>query len=285
MSQLFGILYSIRHFFLFGVLQVICFYLLSKNSVFWEVTTFNTTNSMVAGSLKTNQEIHEFINLNKTNEQLVQENKILKAQLAQKIEAESLVGTGYKVDSTKARRFDFLVAKVISSSVNLVDNYITIDKGTKDGIRPQMGVICPQGVVGQVLKCSDNYSLVVTLLNSKSKVSAEITNKTLQKDGTKALGVGEWEGVNPSIIAMKNVDMYKPIRKGDSVYTSFQNPVFPPKIPVGRVSKLTPNKTTAFFDMNVKLATDFTSLIYVYVVTNKQQEQETQLLQEKLSEQ
>jgi rod shape-determining protein MreC len=277
MSQLFGILYKIRHFFIFLILQGICFFLISKNNVYWEVTAFNSTNSFVAKSMSLNQSIHEFINLDKINDQLVIENKILRTQLTKKNEDLALKGTGYKVDSNASNRYSYVVAKVIKSSQNLSDNYITIDKGTNDGLKPGMGVICPQGVVGQIMTCNENYSRISSILHSKFSVSSEILNKNLKKENVRALGIGKWESANPSIISLNNVDRFKSIYKGDTVVTSMQNSVFPPQIMVGRISKLQVNQTEAFYQINVRLSTDFSSLIYVYVVNNKFAEKENAL--------
>lgn len=269
MSQLFGILYRIRHFFMFLFLQIACFYLISKNSVYWDVTFFNSTNAAVAKSMKTSQEVREFMNLGKVNDQLALENKKLREELTKSRELVALKEVGYKPDSIMAGRFNFLVAKVISSTENLADNYITLDKGSDDGIVPGMGVICPQGVVGQVMSCNEKYSRVSSILHSKLSVSSEILNANLRKEGKTALGIGKWEGANSKIIKLNTVDRFKPISKGDSVVTSMQNSIFPPKIMVGRISKISAIPSEAFFDINVRLSTDFSSLVYVYVVNNK----------------
>lgn len=277
MSQLFGILYRIRHFFMFLFLQIACFYLISKNSVYWNVTFFNTTNSTVAKSLKLSQNVREFINLDKVNSQLALENKNLREELTKSQELVALKEVGYKPDSLMAGRFNFLVAKVISSTENLTDNYITLDKGTKDGLKPGMGVICPQGIVGQVMSCSENYARVSSILHSNFQVSSEILGAKLRKEQTTALGIGKWDGTNPKILNLTTVDRFKPVNKGDSVVTSMQNSIFPPKIMIGRISKITASPSEAFFDINVRLTTDFSSLVYVYVVNNKLIDNQRQL--------
>jgi rod shape-determining protein MreC len=277
MTQLFGILYRIRHFFLFLIFQGIAMFLVSKNSVYWDVTFFNSTNSLVAQSMGLNKNVHEFLNLSSINDQLVNENKILRSQLAQKNEEMLLKEVGYKSDSLKNNRFEFIVAKVIKSSINLKDNYITIDKGTKDGLRPGMGVICPSGIVGQIMSCSDAYARISTVLHSKFEISAEVSNKALRKDNLRALGIGKWEGVNPSVISLNTLDRFKPVFKGDIVTTSLQNSIFPPKIMIGRISRISTNSSEAFYDADLRLSTDFSSLVYVYVVNNKLVAKETAL--------
>lgn len=268
MQQLLGILYKSRHFFLFLLLQGICFYLMSKNNIYWDVSFFNTTNTVVAKSLEASQKTTEFISLGKVNQQLVEENRILRKQLTD-LSEEQNNPPGYKKDSLKAHRFDFITAKVIGSTHNLTNNFITIDKGTADGIKKGMGVISSQGVVGQVLYANEHYSRIYSLLHSQQMVSAEILNKKLRETESNALGIAKWDGESPKYINLTNVDRFKPVSKGDSVVTSPHNPIFPPKIMIGRITQVSEVPSEAFHKIKVKLSTDFTGLMYVNVVTNK----------------
>lgn len=262
---------------MFLFLQIACFYLIGKNNIYWGVTFFNSNNSLVAKSMQMSQSINEFMNLGKVNDQLASENKRLRTELTKNKEFLSLLGSGYKVDSNKAERFDYTVAKVVSSTENLTNNYITIDKGSKHGLKPGMGVICPDGIVGQVMSCNEEYSRVSSILHSSFSVSAEVLNKSLRKEKIVALGIGKWAGNSPKIIQLTTVDRFKPIFKGDSVVTSMQNSIFPAKIMVGRITKITTAPNDAFYNINVKLSTDFSSLLYVYVVNNKLVDKQNQI--------
>ena len=277
MSQLFGILYKLRNFFLFVFLQIICFYLIKKNSIYWDVTFFNTTNSFVAKSLATSQKVKEFTSLGIINKQLANENKALRDELTKSRELLTIGTLGYKPDSSQASRFNFMVAKVIASSQNLTDNYVTIDKGTKHGLKPGMGVICPQGVVGQIMSCNELFSRVSIILHSSFSVSSEVMNKKLRASNETALGICKWNGANSRTIQLTTIDRFKPIFKKDSVVTSMQNSIFPPNIMIGRISKISSTPSEAFFNIDVRLSTDFSSLVYVYVVNNKLMNQQKEL--------
>ena len=268
MSQLLGILYKSRHFFLFLALQIVSFYLMSKNNVYWDVSFFNTTNSVVARSLEVSQKATEFVNLGKVNDRLAEENATLRKQLVDLKEINSGI-PGYRQDSSQAYRFEFTVAKVVGSTHNLTDNFITIDKGTDDGVRQGMGVISPQGVVGQVAYANTHYARVYSILHSRQMVSAEVLNQKLRETNTVALGIAKWDGANPHHVKLNTVDRFKPVAKGDSVVTSMQNPIFPPYIMIGKVSDIFSTTSEAFHHISVRLSTDFSSLIYVYVVNNK----------------
>jgi rod shape-determining protein MreC len=269
MSQLFGILYKLRNLFLFIFLQIISFYLIGKNNLYWDVTFFNTTNTMVAKSLQVSANVKEFMSLGSVNDQLAKENIKLRTELTKSQELLALNQTGYKPDSAQASRYDYTVAKVISNTVNLTDNYITIDKGTADGVKAGMGVICPQGVVGQVMSCGEHYSRVYSILHSSFTISSEVQNRKLRANNQTALGIGKWNGNSPKMIKLTTIDRFKPIYKNDTVLTSMQNAIFPPKIMVGKISKISSISSEAFFNIDVKLSTDFNNLVYVYIVNNK----------------
>ncbi len=269
MSQLLQLLYRIRHFFLFILFELISIWLLVQNNNYWGVSYFNSSNYYVAKSLEANRSLTEYIDLKDVNKSLAKENIALKNQLVQFQQADTNPAGLYKPDSVFAHRFDFKVAKVVKNTVNLTNNYITIDLGSLDGIKPGMGVIGPQGIVGQVKTCSEHFSIVYSILHSRFSVSSEVLNQKLRQEEVQALGIGTWDGSNPRFFKLTTIDRFKPITKGDSVVTSEQNSIFPSKTMVGKVTEIKIGKDNAFFDIDVKLATDFSSITYVYVIGNK----------------
>lgn len=249
---------------------------MSKNNIYWNVSLFNSTNAVVGKSLELNNKATEFVNLRNTNEQLAEENAFLRKQLTDKMELYPVI-EGYNADSLIARRFSFNIAKVIGSTANLTDNFITIDKGEADGIKPGMGVVAPLGIVGQVSNTSKHYARIYSLLHSNMRVSAEVKNATLQEDETIALGTIQWDGTNPNYVNLNNIDRFKPIAIGDTVYTSMQNAIYPQNIMIGIVKEVANDPSEAFHKIKVKLSTDFSGLMYVYVVDNKFVEEQLEL--------
>ena len=223
------------------------------------------------------------MNLGTINDQLIAENAQLKKLVSTTNEFKAREGEYYKVDSAFARRFEFKVAKVVNNTVHLSKNYLTLDKGKLDGVEPGMGVICPQGVVGQVMECSDHFSRVYSILHSGSEVSSEIKNLTLRTKNDKALGIAKWGGLSPRVINLTTIDRFKPIKQGDSVITSEQNVIFPSGTMLGKIRKLSAKQDQAFFDIEVELATDFQNLSYVYIVNNKFKK-EQELLEQSTTE-
>lgn len=270
MSQLLQLFYRSRHFLLFILFELISVWLLIKNNNYWGVSFFNTSNYYVAKTLETNRSLTQYLDLKEVNESLSKENVVLKEQLVKFEQLDTTPDGLYQPDSTFASRFTFRIGKVVKNSINLTNNYITIDKGTLDGIVPGMGIVGPQGIVGQVKSCSEHYSIAYSILHSRFSISAEVLNQKLRDEQSQALGVGRWIGTNnPRYMQLTTIDRFKPVIKGDSVVTSEQNAVFPGRTMIGKISKVEVGKNNAFFDITVRLATDFSSLTYVYIVENR----------------
>jgi len=234
---------------------------------------FNTTNYYAAQALDVSNSIVEYSNLSKVNEDLSSENKRL-YELVEKLQAQQTPIThsiiNYKADSAVAARFKFTVAKVTNLSVAQFNNYITIDKGTADGLAPGMGVISSTGVVGKIKSCSEHYSRIISILHSEYTVSAKIKSNN-------EIGSIKWDGLNPSVVEMTDVSRYKNVRVKDTVMTSDFNYVFPSNIVIGYVSKVGLKPDQTFHDIKVKLATDFSTLSYVYVINNKLEKEQRAL--------
>lgn len=277
MSQLIRLIYKSRNLLLFIILEILSFWLLIKNNSYWDVSFFNTSNYYAAKTLESSNYIKTYMNLGDVNQQLALEN----AELRKRVTAMQQMGArpqdAYKVDSAFATRFQFKIAKVVNNTTNLTDNYLTLDKGTLDGIEPGMGVICPQGIVGQVMSCSDHFSRVYSILHSRFEVSSEVRNKTLRDRNEKALGIGKWSGPSPRVINLTTIDRFKPIKQGDSVATSEQNSIFPPNVMLGKVRKLSTKQDQPFYDIEVELSTDFPNLTYVYIVENRLKKEQDKL--------
>ena len=167
----------------------------------------------------------------------------------------------YKADSIFAARFSFTVAKVINNTTTLANNYLTIDKGTADGIKPGMGVISPTGIVGRVRFCNEHFSVITSILHSEFRVSASLVKAN-------EIGTARWMGSDPTKMDLLDISRYKPISKGDSVVTSNQNSVFPPGVLIGRVRTIGLQENQTFHDLTIDLSTNFGNLSYVYVVNN-----------------
>ena len=135
--------------------------------------------------------------------------------------------------------YQIFKANVIKNSLNKADNYITLDRGTTEGIRPEMGVVDANGVVGIVYKTSPHYSLVIPLLNSKSSISCKIV-------GSDYFGYLKWEGGNSRFAYLKDLPRHAEFNLGDTVVTSGYSTVFPEGVMVGTVDDMSALDSNAF---------------------------------------
>lgn len=159
------------------------------------------------------------------------------------------------------RHYEFIVAHVVSNSVMRPHNYITINKGALDGVKPEMGVIDQNGVVGIVNVVSDHYARLISLLNPHFRLSCKIK-------GNESFGSLVWDGVDPRIAVLEELPRHTKYHPGDTVVTSGYSAVFPEGIPVGVIQKGNGTNRENFFSLKVKLLSDFTKLGDVQVVVN-----------------
>jgi len=264
MLQLVDFVVRNRFFLVFLLLEVLSVWLIVRNNSYWGATYFNTSNYYVAKTLTLSNAAREYTKLGEINADLARENAHLHAQLAAVTQSKpSDSPAGYVPDSAFASRFTYTVAKVVDNETTKANNVITIDKGTAHGIKPGMGVISATGVVGKVRFCSENYSVITSILHSQFMVSSRLIRSN-------EIGYAKWSGKDPNVIDLIDVSKYTKIFKGDSAVTSNQNSVFPPGIMVGKVESVTVHPDQTFYNIVLRLATDFRNLSYVYVVQNHQ---------------
>ncbi len=301
MRKLFEFLYRYRAFLFFVFLEVLCGWLIVRNNTYQGVAMLNSSNVVVGNLMATSHQVTEYINLRETNQNLAMENARLNGIIRNNLlalERIDLDTTSFRVqglipDSLPAipqrgniavnqpgptrnfrleqltSKFNFKVAKVINNSVNRFDNFITIDKGLKDGVRPGMGVMSPQGVVGRVRFCSDNFSTVTSVLHSDMSVSSQIKR-------SKAVGSVRWSGADPKIASMEYIPRYHSPQVGDTIVTSGYNTIFPENVMVGIIREVSIGENSTFHSISLDLSTDFSTLTYVYLIDNTlQQEQDS----------
>ncbi|AKD57380.1 rod shape-determining protein MreC [Spirosoma radiotolerans] len=270
MGELVDFFVRSRNFILFVLLEVLCFYFIINTSNYWSVTYFNTSNLYAAKVLALSNAANEYTHLRQVNSDLALENQQLNAQLTKLLQSKPTAPAEYQADSAFADRFKFVVAKVVNNTTQFANNYITIDKGTDDGIRPGMGVISPTGIVGKVKSCNRRFSVITSILHSEYLVSSQLVK--LGETGT-----AKWDGIDPHLIKLDDISLTKPVSKGDSVVTSQYNSTFPPGILVGRVRTVGVQPNQTFHDITLNLATNFSNLSFVYVVENRLQAEQEQL--------
>ncbi len=255
---------------LFSALLQIVQYNLYQRSVF-----FNQTLGFYRKIDKEKSDITAYFDLKQHNEALLIENQLLRSQLSWNLQSSGIFSdTQYTDTNTKTLiRFEQISAQVIKNSTNRRNNFLIIDKGKKHGIGKNMAVIGPNGIVGIVFESKDNYSLVLSVLNSKFELTPYVREITLNQ------GVINWDGNNPKFIDLQEVNRFEKVKKGMKLYTSNYSLIFPAGIPIGTISDVKTSLTSNFHEIKVQLSTDFTRLNLVTVIKLKEQSELTEIQQ------
>jgi rod shape-determining protein MreC len=248
---------------IFVLLEIFALTLVFKSHKYQEVRFLNTSNAVAGKTLGLVNSFYTFINLGENNKALMEENVRLKAQIQYQ--------NTYVVDSSLPKNseqysFEYIPAKIVNNSINKNINYITLNKGSKDGVQKGLGVISSNGVVGVITNVSENFSLVMSVISIKSLIG-------VRHKGTNALGNLRWNGEDPYTLQVDNLSKTLPIKKNDTIVTAGFSSLFPPDIVVAKVKKLKPEESTSFYEMDVQLTNNINSLSYVYVVKNSKKKE------------
>ncbi|MGC4022859.1 MAG: rod shape-determining protein MreC [Cyclobacteriaceae bacterium] len=259
MERLFKFLYRYRAFFTFLLLELFCAWLIVANNQYQSTKYFNTSNRFVARINSTAQDIREYFALTDINARLSRTNTQLLNRLEEQSQQIYLMRMRQLTDSVALKKFSYVNAKVVNNTTRFYKNFITIDQGYNSGIKPEMAVINSLGVVGKVKSVSENYSVVISLLNIDDQVSS--LNKR-----TGHFGTVQWSGTDPSVVDLKYIPRHVSLKVGDSIVTSGYNAIFPQGIFIGTIKEYNLRDEALFYDIKVQLGQDFGRLNFVEVV-------------------
>lgn len=265
----------IRHIFiiLFVLLEGLALLFLFQFNPYQKSFFVNMSRNMNASVYGHIGGIREYLFLKKENQRLFLENTRLQNMLSayatnQEIALnDSLVAD--TLSSASGGQYYYIPAEVINNSVNKQYNYITLNKGSGQGIEKDMAVISNGTVVGVIAGVSDNFSTVIPLLNRNFRVGSSISRNNY-------FGILEWDGLHPDLGKLREIPLHVGVQKGDSIVTSGYSAIFPPGIGIGTVESISV-KEGNFYDITVKLSVDFRNLKYVAVVKNILREEQKAL--------
>jgi len=273
-------IFFVRRFFnllLFLSLEIVCIIFIAHTHTLQGNDLVSSAN-MVSGLVyKKQSDVIYYFGLRRMNDSLLNENAMLRKRLDDISSLDSLKDSlvhqritpaDSNVKVVKYADYIYRNARVINNSVNASDNYITINRGSKDGIGKNMAVISGTGIVGRVEHVSAHFASVLSVLSSKQKVSAKL------KDG--ANGYIIWDEKLPDMLIMTDVQQQENVKKGDSIYTTSYS-FFPPDVMIGTVLKIETIKKNNLQNLYLRSSTNFRNLQYVYVVENKMGNEKRQL--------
>lgn len=251
--------------FLFIVLEILCFTMIVNYNQNQKSIYLNSANILSGKIYKETQGFVDFFKASDLSDSLHRENTELQRRL--------LYYEGYGKSPNISQEefpFNFYPAKVINQSINTRNNYLTIDKGLADGIKPDMAVISRDGIVGIVKSVNRNYALVLSILNSNSRISAKLRRNNV-------FGNLIWEDLDPERMNLEAVPTHAEILIGDTIVTSGFSTIFPNNIFIGTIENFNIQKGAANYNISVKLNNDLSSTEYVYIIENEEKDSQIQV--------
>ena len=269
MRSLFLFLWRYNFFILFLLMETLAFYLIVQNSNFHQASYINSTHAVAAKVNGWVSSVTGYINLSKANDALSRENAAMRSMIPNSFYMDSVLRR-LAVDTVYKQQYTFITAKVINNSVNRRNNYLTLDKGSLQGIRPEMGVISAQGIVGIIKDTSGHFSSALSVLHKDARISARIKKNNYY-------GSLEWDGYNFRTATLKDIALHVKLQKGDTVVTSSFSKMFPEGILIGTIEEFSAKPGANFYTIEVKLLTDFSNLSSVYIVENVLKDEQLKL--------
>lgn len=274
MRNLLNFLIKYNYWFLFLLLEVTSFVLLFRFNHYQQSVYFTSANGVSGKVYDVSGGISSYFHLKSVNGDLLDRNMLLEQRVA--FLEKTLIEKGmdsvrlYSLERLEPEAYRIFKANVIKNSLSRENNYMTLDRGTAEGIRPEMGVVDANGVVGIVYKTSPHYSLVISLLNSKSSISCKIV-------GSDYFGYLKWEGSDSRFAYLKDLPRHAEFNLGDTVVTSGYSTVFPEGAIVGTVDDMSDSHDGLSYLLKIKLATDFGKVSDVRVISRSGQEEQNAL--------
>ncbi len=266
--------------FLFIFLEVIALVLISYNKGYQRSVLLSSTNVVAGKMFEVSNSVVEFFKLSESNKNLAIENTELLNRLTEmEARLNALTDSAQAIDWQKVRvspenEYSYIPAKVIRITTNQLSNYITLNKGSNENIKPDMGVVADNGVVGIVQSVSPHFSKVIPLIHPQSTIISKFKK-------TNYYGPLVWDGTDSRFAQLEDIARHVRFSLGDTLLTGgFKT--FPEGLLVGTVDNYDIQASDAYYNIQVKLAVDFRTLTHVKVINYKHFEEQHQLESEAL---
>ena len=260
MRNLILLIKQFHSFFIFLLLELVCLVIVFKNNNYQQSSYINSSRNLSGRFYSQKEKLTSFINLTEVNDSLMKENAALRKELGITTDVNPLNDSTFSkqihVDSSiQTAHYTYIPAKVLNNTIDQTINYITLNVGSKQGIKKNMAVISANGIVGRISHVSENYSVALSFLSDRFNVSSMVS------DGT--VGKLSWDGKDPGYGILSGIPQSVKLKPRDSVFTSgFGN--FPEKILVGKAAQVLNGTSYKIF-----LSTNFRKLHFVYVIAEE----------------
>ena len=262
MQQIINFLIRNKNNLLFLLLLFISLFLTIQSHSYQKSKFISSANFLSGGIYSWTSNINSYFYLEEYNLRLLEENERLRSRLStyeDSLEIKSYIDTTYAEG-----KYIFRASEVINNNYAKVDNYLTLKSGARDGIERDMGVVTSRGIVGIVENVSPNFSTVISILNSNSRINAQLKESN-------HFGSLTWNGEDPNHVQLTDIPSVAPVSIGDTIITGGRSLIFPKGIPIGRIEDFSLDQSESFYNISVELFNDMTNIGYVYIIENTQQ--------------
>jgi len=260
MKNLINFIYKHNFFFVFLLLEVICFIMMVKNNGYQGSSLLNSSNAVSSKIYKVKSNATEYLLLQEENERLAKENVYLLNHI--KLGYAVIPLKVYKKNDTLYKQvYEFISGKAINNSINKRNNYLTLNIGAQQGVTHDMAVISSNGIVGIVKDVSENFSSAMSILHKDVRVNCQ-----LKKDGI--YGPLIWDGSDYRFSNLTDIPTHAKMKKGDTIITSSLSGIFPEGIIVGFVDSYEKRQNESFYTVKVRLSVDFKKINHISVIKN-----------------
>ena len=273
MQQIINFLIRNKNNILFLLLLGFSLFLTIQTHTYQKSRVISSANFISGGIYTWSSDINSYFNLEKYNQRLLEENQRLRTQLAT---FEDTLHIKDYPDSAMATHFEFRAAQVINNNYANRNNYLTLKRGSNSGIERDMGVVTSKGIVGIVENVSQKYSTVISILNSNSKINAQLKKSN-------HFGTLIWNGEDPNIVQLIDVPAIAAVTEGDTVITGGRSLIFPKGLPIGVIEDFSTDVSESYYKINIRLFNDMTNIGYVYIIGNNERD-DIEELQEMLKD-
>lgn len=235
--------------------MIIAFAFTVQSHSYHQSRFFNSSNWLTGGIYGTFYGINTYFDLDDENERLLKENQRLRSQLFNQDTSPNI-----KLDSTNLK-YTIVTGQVIKNSYAENRNYITINRGEKDSVKQDMGVITDLGILGIVENTSRNFATIQSILNTKSNINAKLKN-------TDHFGSLIWDAKTYNVVQLIDIPRLVPLHIGDTIVTGAMSSIFPENIPIGTIKKYDLDTSKSFYRIDVSLFNDMTNIKNVYIINN-----------------
>jgi rod shape-determining protein MreC len=265
MQQIVNFIVKYKYFLFFLLLELIALIFTVQSHSYHKSKFVNSANAITGGIYKRINSFKEYTNLKVYNQQLLDENTYLRNLLAQQ-PTDSMLRLKKMIDTTKYfQQYSYLSAKVYRNDYHKKYNYLLVNKGSKQGVKPDQGVINGKGIIGITNTISKNYATVLSILNGNSKINVRLLNSY-------HFGTLEWDGKDYNVLQLVDLPIQATIKMGDTIITGGKSTIFPEGIPVGTILNFK-KENNAYQYINVKLFNDMSAIGPVTIITNFDKEE------------